>query len=294
VRKRRKLLIVLACVAAAVSLVAYLARDQQPTYQGRSLSAWLQIYGSHPTDHQTSADAEDALRHISTNAIPFLLEWIGYEPSPFRMKIEELFDKLPDRWRPQWVDRPGNRSFAAAVAFAVLGTAGSKAIPELTKQAITATNEQGTQRATIALGGIGPPALPALLGILTNTQIQGRFFAIEAIPNLGTSALPALPTLIQCLDDPQVEVACAAADALGRLALAPAATIPALTNLLQSADPARRAYAARGLGGFANAASSIVAQLRHALLDSDQLARDEARRASDAIAPELLTNSPAP
>jgi HEAT repeat protein len=293
VRKHRKLVTALVGFAAAALLIALLARDRQPTYQGQRLSALLEIYGSHPDDPQVAANAENALRHIGTNAIPFLLQWISYEPSPLRTKLDSLIEKVPDRWRPRWMDSPGSRSFDAAVAFAVLGAAGSNAIPHLTKQAVTATNEQGTQRATIALSGIGPQALPALLEMTTNSHTMIRYFAIAAISTLGQSASPALPRLIKSLDDPQVEVSCCAADALGRLALDPATSIPALTNLLTNADPARRAYAARGLGGFAQAARPAARHLQNALLDPDGWPQDEARRALDAIAPEMLTNSPA-
>jgi HEAT repeat protein len=287
VRKHRKLLTALAAFAAAASLTALLARDRQPTYQDRPLSAWLEIYGSHPDDPQP---AISALRQIGTNAIPFLLQWISYEPSPLRTQFDKLLEKVPDRWRPHWLESPGNRSYDAALAFRMLGDAGSPAIPQLSKQAATTTDEQGIQCATIALGGIGVAALPALLATTTNSQKMARYFAVEAIATLGESALPALPTLIKSLEDLQVEVCCSAADALGRLALAPATCIPALTNLLTNPDPARRAYAARGLAGFAAAARQAAGPLQKALQDPDGWPRDEARKALDAIAPELLTD----
>ena len=40
------------------------------------------------------AEAEMAVRNIGTNGIPFLLQWINYEPPTWRKKLRS---NLPDR-----------------------------------------------------------------------------------------------------------------------------------------------------------------------------------------------------
>ena len=95
-RKRRKallwtltgLLFVLAVVLVSTQSPR---RDNQPVYNGRTLTQWLDV-GAHspnrrvwglrndgrgPTPEQLN-EAAQAVRAIGTNAIPFLLEWISY------------------------------------------------------------------------------------------------------------------------------------------------------------------------------------------------------------------------
>jgi hypothetical protein len=63
-------------VVAGVALV-YVGRDHEPSYRDRSLSDWLAAL----TDHSPDGDpekAEEAIRQIGTNAIPFLVRYGSY------------------------------------------------------------------------------------------------------------------------------------------------------------------------------------------------------------------------
>ena len=45
----------------------------EPWYRWRSLSSWLEVYGPGPRGYKPSPKADEALRHIGTNAVPHLL-----------------------------------------------------------------------------------------------------------------------------------------------------------------------------------------------------------------------------
>jgi hypothetical protein len=77
--KRRRLLRILLASVASIML-AYLVwpREREPEYNGAALSTWLARCGS--TNQSESLAAVAAIRHIGTNALPFLIRWIQYEP----------------------------------------------------------------------------------------------------------------------------------------------------------------------------------------------------------------------
>src|SRR3954470_19647216 len=61
------------------------AEKPEPVYEGRKLSEWLGDLAPRMRNTATpyiEDRAEAALRAIGTNAWPFYLEWMGYEPNP--------------------------------------------------------------------------------------------------------------------------------------------------------------------------------------------------------------------
>ena len=80
-RKPRWTAIAVAILAATLALIT-LFRAKEPTYKGRALSNWVISGYQNP-----GPEAETAIGEIGTNGIPFLLEWIQYEPAPWRAKL---------------------------------------------------------------------------------------------------------------------------------------------------------------------------------------------------------------
>src|SRR5260221_7633398 len=77
---------VIVIVVAAVLgwfLSGWLSGKREPAYKGRSLSQWIGRLPGIPTQ-DSATEADRAVREIGTNAVPFLLEWIAYEPEPWR------------------------------------------------------------------------------------------------------------------------------------------------------------------------------------------------------------------
>src|SRR5215831_18214601 len=95
-RWRRKLWILLGC-ATAVVLILILFREPEPQYQGRSLSEWLVLLnGGYSNEPDISMhDAEEAIRHIGTNGLPFFVKWLNYRERPWRTRLHTVCEKLP-------------------------------------------------------------------------------------------------------------------------------------------------------------------------------------------------------
>jgi hypothetical protein len=209
-RKRRTLLIAAACLGLALTLAALLPHDDEPRYNGRPLSKWLQVYCENARNQNfpQASEAEQAIRAIGTNALPFLLKWIRQQPPSWhrtahRRLPEYLSDNAPVSLL---IDGPGyERANEVMVAFALLGTNAAPAIPDLVAL-MKDTNK--VDRAVGALSGVGAPALPHMLAALANTNQTGRsmilFYIRDMARKVGTNAF--LPPLKAALQDPDPEV----------------------------------------------------------------------------------------
>ena len=104
--KFRKPIVLLAIVLLAVTALVLVKRNrlanEGPTYEGRSLSVWVDsIDQSHFPDRKSPffIQTSNAIVEIGTNGLPFLLEWIRYKPSRilivFGSAIEEVSHRLP-------------------------------------------------------------------------------------------------------------------------------------------------------------------------------------------------------
>src|ERR1035437_4714173 len=54
----------------------------EPSYQGKTLSAWLDDYGAGPKNYKPSPQANEALRQIGPEAVPYLLELLHKTNTP--------------------------------------------------------------------------------------------------------------------------------------------------------------------------------------------------------------------
>ena len=288
----------------AITLFVLLTRENEPSYQGQPLTEWLMRSRS----PQTRPEAEDAIRHIGTNALPFLLEWVHYD-SP-RYSFKSLVKKLPGAITPLPVRRWANKDFkadramAAAFAFAALGDEARFAIPELTTAMTNSAATNASLRAIYALSGIGKAAIPALTAQIANTNVPNRGMLIHSFgysPALATNATyatSAVPLLVACLDEPDLSIAASAISALGRMAVYDPAqaslALPGLTNRLNSNFPLQtRAFAAVALGRYGVLASNATPSLLlTAMADPDRQVRQQATNALLQIAPWEVTNFP--
>jgi hypothetical protein len=224
-RKHRALLIATAFVGLALTLALLLRHDDEPRYNGRPLSKWLQVYSENVMSQNTPefSEAEQAIRTIGTNALPYLLKWIQQQPPPWhrtahRKLPESVSDSAPVRLL---IDGRGYETAnGAMLAFDILGSNAAPAIPEMVAAMNGTTNRTTAVRIIAALSGIGAPALPHMAAALSNTNQTGR----SAIPayirlmarHVGTNAC--LPPLTAALQDPDPAVRSSASWALSKLA----------------------------------------------------------------------------
>jgi hypothetical protein len=140
VKKRRVLIVISGCLAAAV--IGFLlwprAREREPEYNGIALSAWLtRCFSSSPTEQAMGADA---VRQMGTNVLPTLTRWIQYETPGWRKQLWRLgakpsFLNRNETMRLLLVGKPANRAILAEGGFAILGPGASNALPDLRRLA---------------------------------------------------------------------------------------------------------------------------------------------------------------
>jgi HEAT repeat protein len=271
-------LTLLACCAACLAV----AREKEPTYNGRSLSEWtaeIDPHGGYIVSHPPPYVV--AIEHMGTNALPLLLKWMSEKDPPVVPKphLAPCFNMT--------------RSEQAAAALGILGETARPAIPQLTKLAMTLTDRDRYDRCIEVLADIGPDSLPSFITILTKGTTGRRFSAIENLAVFQTNAVVALPAVINCLVGRNEELGWKAADELSRLKIPSTTVVPALTNALPTASAPARARILRCLYWLDAPAREAVPAIRAALSDPNREVRTNALYAAQRIAPELLIH-PAP
>jgi len=265
-RPRRLWLIFIGVLVLSALIVVVVRPDREPKYQGRSLSEWLARLAAGPDGDppQQAQEAQQAIRHIGTNALPYLLEWVQYERPRWKSSLNRItggrlgkYDLLLD-----YKNEP--RADQAAEAFLPLGPQACGAITRLLRLMNNTNRDDSVARAAIAIG------------------------------NMGTNARPALPGLIMLLTNQNDLTVECAIGALKELKLEPQLVVPALANCLLNSNHHIRYFAAQTLGRFGGEARSAVPALVRTLADSDAGIRRCASNALRAIDPKALERLNAP
>jgi HEAT repeat protein len=304
VKPNRRIPLVLLAVAFVVGLTALVWRcPREPRYQGISLSGWLRAYrpiGATASAASREQQAADAVRHIGTNALPFLVSWIqDYEnPPPWKVRLLRYVWKLASPARESLLETISKRVLRAeraAWGFEILGEAARPAIPDLLRVADQG-NPASSYLATSALAFLGKDGLLPLLALMTNSpSMLGKEATMSAVRSLsqtqylGTNAHPAVVLLIKYLSDPLL--APSAAEVLGSLGLESDIIVPALAECTHSDNPELQIAAATSLARFGASARPAVPELLKMLDDPSASVRDEATNALQQIAPEALSKT---
>jgi HEAT repeat protein len=246
----------------------------------------------------TTQEATAAVNAIGTNALPTLLFWLSYEQGKAKDAAGWFLDHAP-------LGKQTHRALAlrlhvqdqlllpalANSGFEILGTNAQPAIPQLVRIAKGERHQTIAHRAVVALGRIGPPALPALTQLLSDTNCPVRGAVVIEIAHFATNSPSVGPMILQLTSDPSPAVSCAAAGMVGNIGIPHELAVPVLVKALASQDTGTRRLAAFSLGQYTTQAVEAVPALRQLLLDPHYLARNSATNALLKIAPEVLTNS---
>lgn len=268
-------------------------------HRGRPLRHWVSILGVFSSQGGQLEQAVDALTRAGTNALPFLVRWIQYEPRPSRERSAHLIAPIAPQSLTERLTFPRRERLAegATFAFKLIGKDATTAMPQLVSLMNNPAAPDTAERAAQALSYIGTNALPPLLAVIDNPKHPCREAAVMAVEGmhkqLGPCAEMVVPHLIPCLTDPaDADVQSAAATTLGRLRSAPDLAVPALAACLTSTNDILQVEAAGALGRFGSMATGAVPVLAAALKSPDQRLSWLARNALVKIAPETLTNAP--
>ena len=141
-----------------MSVISFLMwpREKEPEYQGKKLSYWLfrppRPPFSEPAAPAEAIASETALRHIGTNAIPCLLKWLSYEPSPLKKKSSAALLRLPARFQPgkliAYLSESDleRKAFIAEQGFIMLGPDAWPAVETLNQMAGETKRQRRTYR----------------------------------------------------------------------------------------------------------------------------------------------------
>lgn len=238
--RRRLLIAAVLLLAGLVGLIVWQALGpQEPVFEGRRLTRWLDHHVANssakpPYGSPGWKKADEALRHIGTNAVPTLLTMIrAKDPPPVVLKLIE-FQRY--RWTRINYRYARTRHEEAEYAFEVLGTNGVSAVPELIEIYEEAVSPSSQRCAALALGHIGRgahAALPALLRNFHHTNGDVRFYAVSAVLDIGGDSNIVVPALKGMLKDPKSEVRFNAVAGLRRFGANARSAIPELLEAWQ-------------------------------------------------------------
>jgi HEAT repeat protein len=258
--KKRRILIAALLVILLGGFAWWLLHPREPSYHGKSLSAWLVQY-TESDGGASEVQAEEAIRVIGTNGLPILLKWIGSKDSVLRAKAIALSRKQTLVRIPCYTDE--ERRIIARVGFGVLGSTAA-------------------------------PAVPALIDLLNNdgdSDVQGE--VVMALGRIGPAAQDAVPAIIKCLNGTNRFAALFAPNVLATIHKKPELVIPALIQHLEESKhkPLDVRRTIEAIGNFGTNAKSAVPDLTAMLNDQDLRTREAATNALKQIDPEAAAKA---
>src|SRR5262245_23433631 len=127
-------------IAGVISGVVYLASPGEPTYEGKTLSEWIAPFcrqtakgldePAGPQHFRELEPVRNAVRHIGTNAVPFLIARLNHRESALHRKVRQLLEKQP--YLGLRLTDPNVSKVRAIRALAILRTDARPAIQSLT------------------------------------------------------------------------------------------------------------------------------------------------------------------
>jgi hypothetical protein len=287
--------LVVALALAAIGLLLFASRTNEPSYQGRALSDWLTDIEK-ANDEREAEPAMNAVRQMGTNAIPYLLGMMRAEDS----KLKETFNTLVSkahiyRFRIAEASYKQTRAFDG---FYALGAEANSAIPELTAllnnpkiarcaaSILVYISTNGVEAATSGLRSTNPLVRREIAGVLGTIGIVR--FTTNAIPArmaiLRAQAEFAVPALIRLLNDSDELTRARAGTSLGLLGQKPEIVVPALIRNLGETNGWRVPHsAAKGLSRFGTNAVAALPALKAIAAHQDWRVREIVETAIQSI-----------
>jgi hypothetical protein len=257
---------------------------REPVFDGKRLSVWLEAYQKtiprpeYEGDPRMRARAEEAVRKVGTNAMPWLLQELSAKEATRR-------DELPTNF---YSGKAIRRRWLAAAAFEILGPAARDAAPALIR---LLDDKQTSYTAATALGGIGEESIPVLTRALSDTHACARESAARVLGLFGAKAQSAVPALVRCASDRDDSVRGFATFSLGQIGQAPEVVVPVLIVNLRDPCHSARWNAACALGKFRSQAKPAVPALLEVVREDHSDVRDIAKEALHQIDPKATTKA---
>ena len=161
-------------LGAIVCLAVWQAmRPREPSFRGRKVSQWVEIYCLQPDDAKLHLAAICSLIDLGTNAVPPILKMAGRRDLPLKKLLLKIPvpDKLLNALRlkeayDKWANAATDWPYMASCAFVLLGRDNKTAVPGLIK--LLSSDNPATRLAAVNMlmtAGINAhAALPILAG----------------------------------------------------------------------------------------------------------------------------------
>ena len=151
--RRRYILIVGYSTATILAAALTLTLPREPSWNGYPLRSWLQSgYGSGMTHGDSDQDeADEAIRHIGTEALPILIRELGATDSPIRWRLFQFCQNHSVPWFRH--EYPDERRSRAVAAFQALRGLAAPALPEIRRYLSDPELKMDAQRAMDAILG---------------------------------------------------------------------------------------------------------------------------------------------
>jgi hypothetical protein len=223
-------LVIAALVCTGAAFQIFRDRVRNPIYQGKRLSEWLRGYETDFDSIQWKA-TDQAIQHLGTNAVPFLLKERRVSDSEIKTKIS------------YWMSRHLKFRYVPA-----------ERRRELARKGILALRPRADE------------VVPELMKIYqSGKQDDSALIALNAIGELGRVASSAAPLLLHETRSTNVYVRSEAFWVLTQIHAEPELVVPVFIKGLNDTDITVRGVAARGLEGCGRHAESAIPALRESL-----------------------------
>src|SRR5436190_271760 len=136
--KRRRVVTIFAGVILAVVVAAFVwPGAREPEYKGKTLSEYVRMLQFRGPVHVQGVDmwgpeaAEEAAKSMGTNALPWLVRWISYEPSAPTVRSALFARKCRMLKLADILSRKAGLGFFSGQFFGLLGTNALPAVSEV-------------------------------------------------------------------------------------------------------------------------------------------------------------------
>jgi hypothetical protein len=129
--KRIRLISIVVAVIVLGALAIAIFRAGEPRYQGRTLTEWIESAANNPDSDPERHEAENAVKQMAPDAIPWLLKWAQVRDSLPKAKLIDWLDRHPSLHLQ--IKGAGYYNYLAASGFQLLGNEAKPVWPILVK-----------------------------------------------------------------------------------------------------------------------------------------------------------------